>query len=159
MEPLRTHGRRRWYACPMRIRQLNHCAYQTQYHLVWGTRYRRKWLKEYVKKEFESACYSVVKKYPTLYIHSLNTNEDHVHIQIEIPPNITIAAVVQALKIESSFRIKRRFKFVREIYIDGSIWSVGYFVSTIGLNEQQIRRYIAYQGKQDNGRTLRLRFS
>lgn len=116
-------------------------------------------MKEYVKKEFESACYSVVKKYPTLYIHSLNTNEDHVHIQIEIPPNITIAAVVQALKIESSFRIKRRFKFVREIYIDGSIWSVGYFVSTIGLNEQQIRRYIAYQGKQDNGRTLRLRFS
>jgi putative transposase len=143
----------------MRTRQLNHSAYQLQYHLVWGTRYRRKWLKDYVKKEFASACYATLKKYPTLYIHSLNTDEDHVHLQIEIPPNLTIAAVVQALKIESSIRIKKRFKFVRNIYIDGSIWSVGYFVSSIGLDEQRIKRYIEYQGKQDHGRTLRLRFS
>ena len=157
-----TYTRRRrepWYVCPMRTRQLNHSCYQTQYHLVWGTRYRKKWLKEYVKKEFESACYAVVKKYPTLWIHSLNTDEDHVHIQIEIPPNLSIAAVVQKLKIESSIRIKHRFKFVRAMYIDGSIWSVGYFVSTIGLNEQTIARYIAYQGKQDHGRTMPIRFS
>jgi putative transposase len=143
----------------MRIRQLNHSVYQVQYHLVWGTRYRRKWLKEYVKPEFKSACYEVVKKYPTLYIHSANTDEDHVHLQIEIPPNLSIAAVVQKLKIESSMRIKRRFKFIREMYIDGSIWSVGYYVSTVGLNERMISRYIAYQGKKDNARTIRLRFS
>ncbi len=143
----------------MRTRRLNHSVYQTQYHLVWGTRYRRKWLKEYVKKEFTSACYAVVKKYPTLYIHSLNTDQDHVHLQIEIPPNLTIAAVVQKLKIESSIDIKKRFKFIRDMYIDGSIWSVGYFVSTIGLNEGQIKRYIAYQGKEDQGKTLRIGFS
>jgi putative transposase len=161
MVPLRTHGLAdgRGTLGPMRTRQLNHSVYQTQYHLVWGTRYRRKWLKEYVKKEFAASCYAVVKKYPTLYIHSLNTDEDHVHLQIEIPPNLSIAAVVQQLKIESSKRIKRRFKFVREIYIDGSIWSVGYFVSTIGLNERMISQYIAYQGKKDNARTIRLRFS
>ena len=81
------------------------------------------------------------------------------HLQIEIPPNLSVADVVQALKIESSIRIKKRFKFVREMYLDGSIWSVGYFVSTIGLNETTIRRYIEYQGKQDKGRTLRLGFS
>jgi putative transposase len=100
-----------------------------------------------------------VKRYPTLYIYSLNTDEDHIHLQIEIPPNLTIAAVVQKLKIESSIRIKQRFKFVREIYIDGSIRSVGYFVSTIGLDEERIKRYIAYQGKKDLPQTLRLRFS
>jgi putative transposase len=143
----------------MRTRQLNHSAYLIQYHVVWGTRYRRKWLKDYVKKEFASACYAVVKKYPTLYIHSLNTDEDHIHLQIEIPPNLTIAAVVQKPKIESSIRIKQRFKFVREIYIDGNIWSVGYFVSTIGFDEEGIKRYIAYQGKRDLPNTLRLRFS
>lgn len=140
----------------MRTRSLNHSVYQTQYHLVWGTRYRRKYLKEYVKNEFASACYAVVKKYPTLYIHSLNTDEDHVHLQIEIPPNLAVAAVVQKLKIESSIRIKKRFKFVREMYLDGSIWSVGYFVSTIGLNEAAIRRYIAYQGKRDIPQNPRL---
>lgn len=140
----------------MRTRSLNHSVYQTQYHIVWGTRYRRKYLKEYVKSEFASTCYAVVKKYPTLYIHSLNTDEDRVHLQIEIPPNLTIAAVVQRLKIESSIRIKKRFKFVREMYLDGSIWSVGYFVSTIGLNEAAIRKYIAYQGKRDIPQNPRL---
>lgn len=142
----------------MRTRSLNHSVYQTQYHLVWGTRYRRKWLKDYVRKEFATACYAIVKKYPTLYIHLLNTNEDHVHLQIEIPPNLTIAAVVQKLKIESSVSIKKRFKFVREMYLDGSIWSVGYFVSTIGLNEQQVKRYITWQSKKDTGATLRIGF-
>ena len=143
----------------MRTRSLNHSVYQTQYHLVWGTRYRRKYLKDYVKSEFLAACYAVVKKYPTLYVHTANVDNDHVHLQIEIPPNLAVAAVVQALKIESSIRIKKRFKFVREMYLDGSIWSVGYFVSTIGLNETTIKRYIEYQGKKDTGRTMRLGFS
>ena len=143
----------------MRTRSLNHSCYQTQYHLVWGTRYRRKYLKEYATKEFITACYAVVKKYPTLYIHSINTDQDHVHLQIEIPPNLAVAAVVQQLKIESSIRLKKRFKFIREMYIDGSIWSVGYFVSTIGLNETAIKRYIEYQGRKDLGNNLRLPFS
>ena len=143
----------------MRTRSLNHSVYQTQYHIVWGTRYRRKYLKEYSEKEFIASCYAVIKKYPTLYLHSIKTDNDHVHLQIEIPPNITIAAVVQKLKIESSIRLKKHFKFIREMYLDGSIWSVGYFVSTIGLNEEAIKRYIAYQGRKDTGSTLRLGFS
>ncbi len=143
---------------PMRTRSLNHSVYQIQYHIVWGTRYRRKYLKEYSEKEFTKACYDVVKKHPTLYIHSLKSDNDHVHLQIEIPPNLSVAAVVQALKIESSIRLKKRFKFIREMYLDGSIWSVGYFVSTIGLNETAIRNYIAHQGKKDLGKTIRLGF-
>ena len=143
----------------MRRRSLNHSVYQTQYHIVWGTKYRYRYLKEYVKKEFLASCYTVAKKYPTLYIHEINTDKDHVHIQIEIPPNIPVAAVVQKLKIESSINLKKKFKFIREMYIDGGIWSVGYFVSTIGLNETTIQRYIKYQGRKELGRTLRLDFS
>ena len=142
----------------MRTRSLNHSVYQTQYHIVWGTKYRRKFLKDYSNTEFRLACWEVVRKYPTLFIHAVNTDNDHVHLQIEIPPNMTISAVVQAIKIESSKRLKERFKFIREMYIDGSIWSVGYFVSTIGLNETQIRNYIQYQGKKDLGRTIRMSF-
>ena len=142
----------------MRIRSLNHSVYQTSYHIVWGTRYRRKYVKEYVKNELRDAFYKTIKKYPTLYIHQLNTNEDHVHLQIEIPPNLSVAAVVQRLKCESSIILKAKFKFIREMYIDGSIWSVGYFVSTVGLNEKMIERYIANQGRKDKGTTLRFEF-
>lgn len=142
----------------MRTRSLNHSMYQIQYHIVWGTRYRRKYLKDYVKKEFVASCYNVVKKYPTLYIHTINTDQDHVHIQMEIPPNILIATVIQKLKIESSIRLKKEFKFIREMYIDGSIWSVGYFISTIRLNETAIKKYITYQGKKDLAKTMKLGF-
>ena len=144
----------------MRTRSLNHSVYQTQYHLVWGTRYRRHYLKpEVAKKEFISSVYAVAKKYPTLHIETINTDTDHIHIQIEIPPNITVATVVQKIKIESSIRLKKRFKFIKEMYLDGSIWSVGYFVSTVGLNEAMIKRYIEYQGKKDPGKTIKLGFS
>ncbi len=143
----------------MRIRSLNHSVYQTQYHLVWGTLYRRKYLKEYVKNEFVTHIYTVIKKYPTLHIHSINANDDHVHLQIEIPPSVAIAAVVRRLKVETSIYLKKRFKFIREMYIDGSIWSVGYFVSTIGLNEAVIEKYIANQNRKDKGVTTSFGFS
>ena len=97
--------------------------------------------------------------YPTLWIEKLATDDDHLHMQIEIPPNMTVSAAVQVLKINSSIRLKRRFKFIREMYIDGSIWSVGYFVSTVGLNETVIATYLDKQGHWDRGKTLRLGFS
>ena len=148
-----------WYALIMRIRSLNHSRYQIEYHIVWGTKYRRKYIKEYVKQELRKYLYKATKKYPTLFIHSFNTDDDHVHLQIEIPPNLSISAVVQRLKSESSACLKKRFKFIRDMYIDGSIWSVGYFVSTVGLNETMINRYIANQGRKDKGTTIRFGFS
>lgn len=139
----------------MRIRNLNHSKYQILYHIVWGTRYRRKYIKEYTKQELRKYLYSATKKYPTLHISTFNTDDDHVHLQIEIPPNLSVAAVVQRLKSESSAHLKKHFKFIREMYLDGSIWSVGYFVSTVGLNEAAIKKYIENQGRKDKGTTER----
>ena len=139
----------------MRIRNLNHSKYQIVYHIVWGSRYRRKYIKEYTKQELRKYLFSATKKYPTLHISTFNTDEDHVHLQIEIPPNLSVAAVVGRLKSESSAVLKQKFKFIRNMYLDGSIWSVGYFVSTIGLNDEMIKKYIANQGKKDRGTTER----
>ena len=127
----------------MRIRKLNHSTYQHQYHIVWGTKYRRKILKPYVLIELKKILYTTVKKYPTLWILNLNTDEDHVHLQIEISPNIAISDVVGKLKASSSRFLRSKFKFIREIYLEkDGIWSVGYFSSTVGLNEAQVKRYI-----------------
>ena len=141
----------------MRIRHLNHSTYQHQYHVVWGTKYRRKILKPYVLIELKKILYATVKKYPTLWIETLNTDEDHIHIQLEVPPNITLSDAVGKLKAYSSRYLRSKFKFIREIYIEkDGIWSVGYFSSTIGLNEKQIKKYIEWQGKKDFSQNLRL---
>lgn len=142
---------------PMRIQHLNHSTYQHQYHIIWGTKYRRKILKPYVFKELKTKLYDVCKKYPTLWIESMNVDDDHIHLQIEIPPNIAVADAVGKLKAESSRYLRSKFKFIRELYLEkDGIWSVGYFTSTVGLNEVQVKKYIAWQGKRDLPQKSRL---
>ena len=147
------------YDVSMRIRQLNHSVYQIQYHLVWGTKYRRKVLKHYVRKELIRSLYKIQRKYPDWYYHKINTGEDHVHLLIEIPPKYSIAEVVQKLKNSTSFELRKRFKFLERIFHKGKMWSTGYFVSTVGLNEEQIRNYIERQNQFERGKDLTGKFS
>lgn len=116
----------------MRTKNLRHATYKHLYHIVWGTKFRYKFLKEYVKIELLKSFDDVVKKYPTLSIETVNVDKDHIHLQIEIPPNIAVSNAVQILKINSSIRLQKKFKFIKEMYLDDDgIWSVGYFSSTI----------------------------
>ena len=141
----------------MKIQHLNHSTYQHQYHIVWGTKGRRKFLKDYVKKELKKSLYATTKKYPTLWIENMNTDEDHVHLQLSVPPNITVSDAVGKLKSYSSSHLRKTFKFIKDMYLEkDGIWSVGYFSSTIGLNEAQIKKYIDWQTKKDVPQTLRL---
>ena len=143
----------------MRIMKLSHSVYQHEYHIVFGTKRRRKFLKKYVKPEFDKVMFKFQKKYPVIRLVESNLNEDHVHLLIEIPPNTNVAIVVKKIKWLTSIAFKKKFKFIREMYLDGSIWGAGYFSSTIGLNESTITKYIKYQEKTDTPRQVRLRFS
>ena len=143
----------------MRIQRLNHSVYQLEYHVVWGTKYRRKLLKPYVKKQLMQSFQKTEFLYPTLHIAKANIGEDHVHLLVEIAPNVAIAAMVQKLKSYSSSELKRSFKFIRDMDDGSGIWSVGYFVSSVGLNEMMIAKYIDNQDKRDRPKTARLGFS
>jgi len=143
----------------MRIRRLNHSVYQIQYHIVWGTKYRRKVLKYYVRKELVRALCRVQKKNPDWYIEQVNTGDDHVHLRLELPPKHTVAGAVNKLKSVSSKIIRNKFKFIDKIYEDGNLWSRGYFVSTIGLNEDQIKKYIEKQSNYEIGEDVTGEFS
>jgi putative transposase len=133
----------------MRIRQLNHSVYQGQYHLVWGTKYRRKILKHYVRKELIKSFYKTQKSYPDWYFIKINTDNDHVHILMEIPPKYSVSKVVQELKSRSSKALRKKFPFIKKMSDDNAIWAIGFFMSTVGLNEESIRKYIEKQGNQD----------
>ena len=135
----------------MRIRQLNHSVYQILYHIVWGTKYRRKILKHYVRSELIKSFYKTQNRHPDWYFHKINTGDDHVHLLLEFPPFLTVAAVVQELKSCSSFHLRKKFKFINDMYNHSGIWSDGYFVSTVGLNENNIRLYIERQNNYDRG--------
>ena len=65
---------------------------------------------------------------------------------------MSIAKIVQVMKANTGKALKEKFEFLKERYYGrGGIWSVGYFVSTVGLDEKMILRYVRYQEKEDLG--------
>ena len=84
-----------------------------------------------------------------------NHDKDHVHMMIIIPPKYSVGKIVGIIKANTSRSMKQKFEFLKKCYYgtDG-IWSDGYLVSTIGLNEEIIRKYIEKQGQEDLGQTL-----
>ncbi len=143
----------------MRIRELSHSVYQTAYHIVWGTKYRRKFIKDYVKVELVKSLYKILKRFPSWYILKINTDVDHVHLLIEFPPTYSISSVVRELKTYTSIDLRKRFPFIRKMYDGGTLWSCGYFVSTVGINEDLIKKYIDRQNTKDRGIDISSEFS
>jgi len=69
-----------------------------------------------------------------------------------IPPKYTVSKVVETIKKNTSRSLSRKFAFLKKGYWDRkSIWGKGYFVSTVGINEEVIRRYVESQEKEETG--------
>ena len=138
----------------MRLRKSAHSVYRTQYHIVWITRYRRKILNKGVSAYLETKLQEVRKYYPDWEYEAIGIAEDHVHIHMVIPPKYAVSMVVETLKKNTSRELSKKFRFLKNVYWDNEvIWSRGFFVSTGGINETVIRKYVEMQDKEDTGQT------
>lgn len=101
---------------------------------------------------------TIYEHYPELQFKTVNTDKDHMHLLVSIPPQWAVGKVVGIIKQNTARGMKAELPFLKDVYWGtDSIWSEGYFVSTVGINESIIRRYIENQGKADEGQTnLRL---
>ena len=123
--------------------------------MVLVTKYRQKVFNEGVFAYFEERLKEINKHYPEIIYERINHDKDHVHFVVSIPPKMSVGSVVRITKANTSKVMKDKFPFLKEIYwgTDG-IWSDGYFVSTVGLNEETIKRYVENQGKEDTGQAM-----
>jgi len=135
----------------MRFRKSTHAIYKTEYHLVWIPRYRRKIFVKGVKEYTERILSNIPELYPDIEVIKLSVQDDHVHMVVVIPPGIAVDSAIQYLKTQSAKKLKVKFPFMQKIYSKGGIWSRGYCVSSIGLNEKEILAYVEHQEKQDKG--------
>ena len=139
----------------MDYKKQGHCVYYTRYHLVIATKYRRKILKEGFGEYLKSIIIGIGKQTPEIEVIEVNTDSDHVHILFSIPPKISISDVVKMVKAKTGLRMRNKFPFLDKVYwAKSGIWSHGYFVSTVGISESTIRKYIEMQGKEDSGQAL-----
>ena len=85
-------------------------------------------------------------------IESIGFDLDHLHMLMVIPPKYSIAEVMSRLKSQSTSELRRKFTWLEKVYWKETVvWSPGYFVSSVGIDEDTIRRYVEHQGQEDSG--------
>lgn len=136
----------------MEFSKSGHATYYTRYHLVFSTKYRRKILKDGMGEYMYVIMRSICRRHPEIRIFEVNTDKDHIHLLIELAPKMSIAEVVKILKSHTGLMMRKKFTYLDQVYwgADG-IWSTGYFVSMVGVNESIIAKYIQHQGAEDRG--------
>jgi len=122
---------------------LSHSTYLCKYHVVFTPKYRGRVLADtYIKAELKR-LFKQIAKWKGLTIHAWHVGDEHIHLYISIPPKHSVSYVMSILKGKSSAWLKKKTrKFPR-----GTLWARGYFVSTVGVNEITIQRYVTNQHK------------
>ena len=87
-------------------------------------------------------------------IVSCNIQVDHIHMVMIIPPKYSVSEVLGRLKGQTASRLRKKFGWLEKVYWkENVVWSPGYFVSTVGIDEEKILKYVEWQGCQDSGQT------
>jgi putative transposase len=136
----------------MKFVHLSHCVYCCDYHIVICTKYRKKLFDEGIFAYLKMRLAEIGEHYPQIFIKEVNHDKDHLHLLVSIPPTMSVGKVVGLIKQNTARELKQKFPFLKEVYWGtDSVWSEGYFVSTVGINEHIIEKYIENQGKKDAG--------
>ena len=136
----------------MKVRKSSHSVYRVQYHVVLVTKYRLKLFNPGLRDHLEKLLYKSTKAMPGVEIQELNVQREHVHMMVVIPPKYAVSEVVGKMKSKSSSVFRGRYRLFKNVYGENEVmWSAGYFVSTVGIDEATIARYIKYQSGLDSG--------
>ena len=127
---------------------LAHTKWMCKYHIVFTPKYRRKMIynqyREDVREIIKQLC-----SYKGVEILGGNVMSDHVHILVSIPPKMSVSSFMGYLKGKSAMMMFDRHANLKYKFGNRHFWSEGYYVSTVGLNEAVIKKYIQDQEKYD----------
>lgn len=137
----------------MEYNRQTHAVYHTRYHLVFATKFRRQIFKRAGMAAYMKVIMRTIpRRHPEIEIFEVNTDKDHIHVLVSIAPKMSVAEAVRLLKTNTARMMVKKFPFIREVYRgEMNLWSIGYFVSTVGANEKTIQAYIEHQGQEDSG--------
>ena len=128
--------------------KLSHAVWQCKYHVVWCPKYRFKILKGEIGKSVRDIIKQLTE-WRGINILEGNVQTDHIHLVLSIPPKYSIAETIGFLKGKSAIKIFDMHTELKRRYWGRHFWAKGYCVSTIGLDEGQIREYVRMQMHND----------
>jgi putative transposase len=127
---------------------LSHTRWECKYHVVFIPKYRRKVCYSQIYKGL-SPIFVDLARHKECRIETGSLQPDHVHMLINIPPKYSVAQVIGYIKGKSAIYIARTYGKKMRNFIGEHFWARGYFVSTIGKDEDAIREYIQRQERED----------
>ncbi len=132
-----------------KYRKLSHVIYKCDYHIVWVPKYRFRVLKGQIKTLLEEDI-RMLCEWKGCDVQELSVQEDHVHLVVSIPPKVSISALMGILKGKLAIKLFKSYpKMKQKPYWGNHFWARGYFVTTVGVDEEVIKRYVKYQEEQE----------
>ena len=129
--------------------QATHVFGRCQYHIVWTPKYRFRILKNKLGKDVYRNIHVYCKQLDCIVLE-LNVQVDHVHLVVKVPPKLSISKLMGALKGKIALKLFNKYPYLRKNKMWGNhFWQRGYFVDSVGINEEIIRRYVRHQEKQE----------
>ena len=130
------------------VRSLNRSVWECKYHVVFIPKYRKKRIYGKLRKELVEVFRRLARQ-KECEIEEGHLMPDHVHMLISIPPKYSVAQVVGYIKGKAAIHIARTYFDRKRNYVGQHFWARGYYVSTVGRDEEAIREYIAKQEEED----------
>ncbi len=127
---------------------LAHTKWLCKYHIVFTPKYRRKVIYNKYREDLREIL-KMLCDWKGVEILEGHLMPDHIHMLVSIPPKISVSSFMGYLKGKSSLLMFDRHANLKYKYGNRKFWAEGYYVSTVGLNEATIRKYIREQENAD----------
>ena len=129
-------------------KSLSHSRWGCKYHVVFIPKYRRKVLFGHIRRELGEVFRRLAQQKESS-IEEGHLMSDHVHMMISIPPKYAVSQLIGFIKGKSAIHIARTYGERARNFVGQHFWARGYYVSTVGRDEEVIRHYIRHQEKED----------
>ena len=127
---------------------LSHTRWDCKYHVVFIPKRRKKAVFGVLRKELGGVFRALAQQRESAVVEG-HLMVDHVHMCLSIPPKYSVSSVVGYIKGKSAITIARHFGGRQRNFTGEVFWARGYFVSTVGLDEEMVRAYIRNQEQED----------
>jgi putative transposase len=127
---------------------LSHTKWDCKYHVIFIPKYRRRVLYGQLRRHLGEVFRKLAEQKESR-IEEGHLMPDHVHMMIAIPPKYAVSQVVGFIKGKSAIHLARSYAERSRNFVGQHFWARGYFVSTVGRDEELIREYIRHQEEED----------
>jgi putative transposase len=132
-------------------KSLTHTRWDCKYHIVFIPKKRQKLIYGHVRIFLGEVFHELTIR-KGCKIEEGHLMKDHVHMCLSVPPKYAVSNIVGYIKGKSAIAIARRFKGKQRNFNGEHFWARGYYVSTVGLDEEMVREYIRHQEANDEKR-------